>query len=141
MTDDPLNLLLVEDDDVASGACARSLSKHRASCNVVVAEDGVTALSILRGDGPGRFIDRPYVILLDLKMPRMDGFEFPREVRRDARLHYSVMFVLTTSDAEADLERACRENIAGYMVKSDVGRQSGTVPSLLNDYRCAVRLR
>jgi|SRR5205814_4674022 len=135
-----LTILLVEDDDVAAESVMRSLNKMGVSFPVVWAEDGLAALSILRGQDTARHIRRPLVILLDLNMPRMNGFEFLQELRGDADLRDEVVFVLTTSDADADRTRAYHEQIAGYMVKSAVGPQFAKLAQLLLSYASAVRL-
>ena len=141
MTSAPLfNLLLVEDDDVAAEAVMRGLQKHALDCPVIPAEDGRAALQILRGKHNGRQIAKPYLVLLDLNMPRMNGFEFLQELRSDEDLRETVVFVLTTSGAETDRARAYRENIAGYMVKSAIGPQFSGLARFLTEYRWAVQL-
>ena len=141
MTNAPLlSLLLVEDDDVAAEAVIRGLRKHANDCHVVPAADGVTALEILRGKHAAHRIAKPYLVLLDLNIPRMNGFEFLRELRADNELRGTVVFVLTTSGAEPDRERAYREQIAGYMVKSAVGPQFSGLARFLSEYRAAIQL-
>jgi CheY-like chemotaxis protein len=140
MRNDDVSILLVEDDDVAAEAVTRSLSKNGVAWPVVVAEDGLAALDILRGRDPVRRISYPYIVLLDLNMPRMNGFEFLRELRDDKALSSAVVFVLTTSDAPSDRDRAYRENIAGYMVKAAVGPQFSRLAKFLEEYRTAVLL-
>lgn len=140
MTTPQLNLLLVDDDDVATESVLRSLARCDLNPCIVTAEDGLEALAILRGQHPERTIDRPYLVLLDLNMPRMNGFEFLETLRADERLRDTVVFVLTTSDADTDRTRAYHENIAGYMVKSCVGPQFRHLVSLLDAYRQLVRL-
>ena len=135
-----LTILLVEDDDVAAEAVLRSLKREGCDCPLVWAEDGTMALAALRGQDPQRPVPRPRVVLLDLNMPRMDGFEFLRQLRADPQLHDDVVFVLTTSDADQDRMRAYQENIAGYMVKSVVGRQFTRLAAILSGYQATVRL-
>ena len=135
-----LSLLLVEDDDVAAEAVIRGLRKHAKDCPVVPAEDGVAALQILRGQHHTQRIAKPYLVLLDLNMPRMNGFEFLQELRADQELCGTVVFVLTTSSAERDRACAYREHIAGYMVKSAVGPQFSGLARFLTEYRAAVQL-
>lgn len=135
-----VNLLLVDDDDVAAEAVVRSLRKHAMDFPVTLARDGVEALDILRHTNPDLTIEKPYLILLDLNMPRMNGFEFLQEIRGDKKLHDSIVFVLTTSDAESDKSRAYHENIAGYMVKSAVGPQFSKLAVLLDNYRNTIAL-
>jgi CheY-like chemotaxis protein len=135
-----LTVLLVEDDDVAAESVSRSLSRIGAPYPVVWAEDGVVALAALRGEDPARRVPRPRVILLDLNMPRMNGFEFLEALRADPALCDEVVFVLTTSDADSDRTRAYHAHIAGYMVKAAVGPQFSKLARLLADYDEAVRL-
>lgn len=135
-----MNLLLVDDDDVATEAVLRSLTQCGLRPIVVTAEDGLEALHVLRGTHAGKHIDKPYLVLLDLNMPRMNGFEFLENLRADDRLRDTVVFVLTTSDADTDRTRAYHENIAGYMVKSCVGPQFRHLVSLLDVYQQTVRL-
>lgn len=140
MSDRKPSILLVEDDDVAAEGVERSLRKHAVDLPVVWAEDGRVALQILRGEHASKRVDDGVIILLDLNMPRMNGFEFLRELRADPQLRNGVVFVLTTSDSEQDRSRAYHANIAGYMVKSAVGPQFSKLTRLLQDYRESVRL-
>jgi len=139
---EPLNLsiVLVEDDDVAAESVMRGLKRSGVSAPVVWAQDGEMALQVLRGADPERSAERPRVVLLDLNMPRMNGFEFLQHVRADPVLRDEVVFVLTTSDTDADRMRAYHENVAGYMVKASVGPQFAKLAQLLQSYRLAVRL-
>jgi CheY-like chemotaxis protein len=138
MTGSPsFSILLVDDDDVAAEAVVRGLRKHSMECPIVIAEDGMVGLQILRGTHT-RKITKPFIVLLDLNMPRMNGLEFLREVRHDAALKGTVVFVLTTSGAQADLERAYEHSIAGYMVKSAVGPQFKNLARFLLEYRSIV---
>jgi CheY-like chemotaxis protein len=132
------SLLVVDDDDVATEAVVRGMRKHGMDCPIVAAEDGFAALQILRGRHPTRQIAKPYLVLLDLNMPRMNGIEFLRELRSDGNLRGTVVFVLTTSGSDADRGRAYRENIAGYMVKSGLGPQLSGLARFLTEYRATV---
>lgn len=136
----PLHVLLVEDDDVAAESVMRSMQRAGIPCPVTWAEDGQAALDVLRGQTPERRAPRPRLILLDLNMPRMNGFEFLEAVRADPSLKDEVIFVLTTSSADTDRSRAYNENVAGYMVKSAVGPQFAKLAHLLDGYRRAVQL-
>lgn len=135
-----VNILLVDDDDVAAESVVRSLRKHAMDFPVTLARDGIEALEILRGTHPNLSIEKPYLILLDLNMPRMNGFEFLQEIRSDKQLHDSIVFVLTTSDFDSDKSRAYHENVAGYMIKSTVGPQFVKLAALLDNYRSTVAL-
>lgn len=140
MTKPIMNILLVEDDDVAAEGVVRSLNKNSLPFPIVIAEDGIEALHILRNNDPTKKIQKPYLILLDLNMPRMNGFEFLEEIRTDDELRDSVIFVLTTSDADSDRTQAYHKNIAGYMVKSAVGPQFLKLAKLLDSYHDSVNL-
>jgi len=136
----PLHVLLVEDDDVAAEAVVRSMQRAGIPCPVTWVEDGQAALDVLREKDPQRKAPRPRLILLDLNMPRMNGFEFLEVARADPQLKDEVIFVLTTSSADTDRSRAYNENVAGYMVKSAVGPQFARLTQLLDGYRRAVQL-
>ena len=142
MTDPASNLtiLVVEDDDVAAEAVLRSLVKAGMRFPTVWAEDGEQALNALRGSDPERPVPRPRVVLLDLNMPRMNGFEFLQVLRADPDLCDDVVFVLTTSDADTDRVRAYHEHIAGYMVKSAVGPQFARLAQLMGLYQHTIRV-
>jgi CheY-like chemotaxis protein len=135
-----LSILLVEDDDVAAESVTRGLRSNGVTAKVVWAQDGEEALRVLRGEDPDHQAPRPRVVLLDLNMPRMNGFEFLQHARADPALRDEVVFVLTTSDTDADRMRAYHENVAGYMVKASVGPQFAKLAQLLQSYRLAVRL-
>jgi CheY-like chemotaxis protein len=133
-----LTLLVVDDDDVGAEAVVRGMRKFAAECMVIVAGDGSEALQILRGEHPSHRLAKPYLVLLDLNMPRMGGIEFLRELRSDRLLRGTVVFVLTASGSDADRARAYQEYIAGYMVKSGLGPQLSGLARFLTEYRSAV---
>ena len=133
-------ILLIEDDDVAAESVMRSLGRNGVRFPVTWVQDGVEALTVLRGQSAGLRAERPRIVLLDLNMPRMNGFEFLAALRADQGLQSEVVFVLTTSDADEDRTHAYHEQIAGYMVKSAVGPQFAKLAGLLVAYRDAVNL-
>ncbi len=135
-----LSLLLIDDDDVAAEAVVRGLRKNGLLCPIVVAEDGQVALQILEGRHATRRIDKPYLVLLDLNMPRMNGFEFLHALRADEMLRATVVFVLSASDSGRDRARAAHENIAGFLVKSGLGPQLKGLARFLVEYHSAVPL-
>jgi CheY-like chemotaxis protein len=135
-----LSILVIDDDDVATEAVQRSLRKHNIYYPVYTAEDGLVGLQILRGTHPTIRLPKPHLVLLDLNMPRMNGFEFLEELRCDAELKDTVVFILTTSNNDSDRARAYNEHVAGYMVKSAVGPQFKKLACLLEYYAQAVVL-
>ncbi len=139
-TPDRVSVLLVDDDDVDAESVIRSLRRSDIPLHVLWVEDGLEALEVLRDEHAVLRLERPFVVLLDLNMPRMDGFEFLHAVRSDPQLRDTVVFVLSTSATEADRTRAYHENIAGYLIKSSVGPQFSKLARLLAGYQAAVTL-
>lgn len=129
-----VTLLLVEDDAVDAEAIQRAFRQQRIANAFVVARDGVEALAALRGDGRAGGVPRPYVVLLDLNMPRMNGVEFLEALRTDPALAASVVFVLTTSDRDEDKQAAYDRHVAGYILKSRAGVDFLDVVRLLGAY-------
>lgn len=136
----PFTVMLVDDDDVAVESVLRSFSKEQTPWHVVTAGDGQEALDIMRGAHPQKRIESPYLVLLDINMPRMDGLTFLETVRADPVLHSTVVFMLTTSSRDIDRTQAYAGNTAGYMVKSALGPQFSKLTSLLHSYGSTVRL-
>jgi CheY-like chemotaxis protein len=136
----PFSILIIDDDDVAAEAVVRGLRKNDLPCPIVVAEDGQIALQILRGEHATRRIAKPYLALLDLNMPRMNGFEFLRALRGDDALRATVVFVLSTSGSDGERAGAYNEGIAGYMLKSGLGPQLKGLARFLSEYGSAVLL-
>ncbi|MDH5433238.1 MAG: response regulator [Gammaproteobacteria bacterium] len=140
MLTNEMTVFLIDDDDVACESVIRSFKKHDIPFNIVTANDGVEGLEILRNQHPKKNIHDPFLILLDLNMPRMNGFEFLDELRDDPNLNNCVVFVLTTSNNDSDRAKAYNKQIAGYMVKSEVGPQFAKLSNLLTQYKAAVTL-
>ena len=117
---DTRSILLVEDnpDDVA--LTLRAFRKNRIRNEVVVARDGVEALDYLFATGTysGRDpADAPAVVLLDLKLPRLDGLEVLRRLRADARTQLLRVVVLTSSKEETDVVRSYTNGANSYIRK------------------------
>ncbi len=129
-----VTVLLVDDDDVAREGVLRSFRKHGVPCRTVTAGDGAEALDILGGTHPDKAIDTPVIVLLDLNMPGMDGFQFLDALRADPDLRRTVVFVLTTSARDQDRSRAYDGHVAGYMVKSAVGPQFARLADFIGKY-------
>lgn len=132
-----VTILVVEDDDLDVKGIRRALKKLKIANQFVRARDGVEALEILRDN---KKIQRPYIILLDINMPRMNGLEMLAELRDDPQLSSSVVFVLTTSKTDEDKMSAYQKNIAGYIVKGDVGDGFLKIMEMLDHYWRVVEL-
>ncbi len=133
-------VLLVEDDDIDIIGMRRAFGKLQVDVELTCARDGVEALQIMRGESGDAPLQRPYLVLLDLNMPRMNGLEFLEHVRTDPALHDTVVFVLTTSASPEDKAKAYRLNIAGYMVKEGVGEALVKRMSMIRHYCEVVEL-
>ena len=131
-----VTLLIVDDDDIDAIALERAMRKLRMLNAVHRARDGLEALTMLRSAG----IPSPYIILLDLNMPRMNGLEFLQALRNDPSLTHGVVFVLTTSKSDEDLVAAYREHVAGYVLKQHMDRDFLEVISLIEHYWRLVEL-
>jgi len=115
-----VTLLIVEDDEFDVLSMERTLKEMRVSNPTRHAKDGIEALEILRGENGHEKLETPYIIFLDLKMPRMDGHSFLKEVRADADLKDATIFIFTSSDKDEDIKSADVYNVAGFIMKSDM---------------------
>jgi len=135
----PVTILLVEDDDVDAERVTRAFRKAGIATPIRRARDGIEALEILRGETPPT-LPRPFIILLDLKLPRMGGLQFLGCLREIAELRDTVVFVLTTSSNESDRCKAYQNNVAGYIVKSRTNGDFVNIASMLEWYWRVVEL-
>lgn len=129
-----VHLLLVEDDEVDAEAVVRAFRRQKITHPFTIVPDGIEALNTLRGEDGRRPLSWPYLILLDINTPRMNGLEFLQALRGDARLHRSIVFVFTTSDQYEDIMAAYEWQVAGYFLKSRAGPDFVNLISLLTDY-------
>lgn len=129
-----VQILLVEDDLIDEKAFLRAIEKLRIGNPVTVAHDGVEAWDILTGAGGKPPLPRPNLLVLDINMPRMNGLELLEKIRGDADLHDSIVFMLTTSNDDEDKIEAYNLNVAGYLLKSDVGNNFIKAVELMDSY-------
>lgn len=129
-----VSVLLVDDDSIDRTAVIRAFRQLKIANPIIEASDGIEALEILRGGGEGRRLDKPFLILLDLSMPRMDGLEFLEQLRGDPELGTAVVFVLTTSKADEDRTAAYKNHVAGYIVKADFASEFWRVVEMIDHY-------
>ena len=133
---------LVEDNPDDEALMLRALTKNGIANDIVVAHDGVEAVEYLFGEGQyqGRSVDDlPELILLDLKLPRMDGLDVLRRIRGDERTKYVPVVVLTTSSEQRDIIESYDLGANSYVTKPvdfmefiEATRQLGTYWLLLN---------
>jgi DNA-binding response OmpR family regulator len=100
MSEDEVTILLVEDNADDEELCVRALRRSHIKNEIVVAHDGVEAVEYLLDQNA---CDRPHLVLLDLKLPRLDGLQVLERLRADVRTHTTPVVVLTTSDEQRDL--------------------------------------
>ena len=120
MIGEPFLLLLVEDDPAHAEIVRRNLEDFRVANRVVRVSDGEEALDYLFGRG--RYGDReqyplPGLVLLDLRLPKIDGLEVLRIAKGDPAIAWIPIVVLTTSAAESDIARAYEYQANSYLVK------------------------
>lgn len=117
--DNPISLLLVEDDIVDIQAFKRSMRLFRLTNPLYIARDGIEALNMLRGTNEDNtpVIPLPRIVLLDLNLPRMDGLTFLKEVRADSLLCTLPIIVITGSTDERSRTAALDLNVANYFIK------------------------
>lgn len=112
-------ILLVEDDANDVELTLSALAEYNLANEVVVAHDGAQALDYLyrRGEFAQRGGESPAVLLLDLKLPKVDGFEVLKEVKSDEKLKLIPVVVLTSSHEEKDMVASYRLGVNAYVVK------------------------
>jgi CheY-like chemotaxis protein len=112
-------ILLVEDDPKDVELTLTALEEYKLANEVVVARDGEEALDYLyrRGNFATRSTDNPAVLLLDLKLPKVDGLEVLQQIKADAKLKLIPVVVLTSSHEEKDMVTSYKLGVNAYVVK------------------------
>jgi CheY-like chemotaxis protein len=112
-------ILMVEDDPNDVELTLTALEEYNLANEVVVVRDGQQALDYLycRGEFAARAKDNPAVMLLDLKLPKVDGLEVLEKVKADERLKLIPVVVLTSSQEERDMMRSYKLGVNAYVVK------------------------
>jgi two-component system response regulator len=136
-------ILLVEDNADDEALTLRAFAKNKITNPVVIAHDGVEALEYVHGTGAhaGRDVnDRPAVVLLDLKLPKLDGIEVLKRIRADERTRLLPVVILTSSREEQDIIDGYRFGCNSYVRKPvdfdqflEAARQLGLYWLLLNE--------
>lgn len=107
----PINILLVEDDEVDVMDIARSLEKAKIIHNLTVAHNGEHAVEILNTK------PLPDIALIDINMPKMNGLELLETIRKNPSWKHLKCFILTTSDHKTDRSTAKELEVSGYIIK------------------------
>jgi CheY-like chemotaxis protein len=137
-----VDILLVEDNPDDRELTIRALKKHGVANHIFTVQDGAEALDFLFGSGAYSerdLIHRPALILLDLKLPKVDGIEVLRAIKADDRTKTIPVVVLTSSRENTDVAECYRMGVNSYIVKpvefaefSDTVGQLGMYWMLLN---------
>lgn len=114
-----IELVIVEDKEADAELILRVLKKNNLANNFVVLKDGAEAIDYLFGEGKyeGQKVTDARLVLLDLKLPKVDGIEVLRRIKADERTSKIPVVVLSASGEERDLERAYRLGANSYVVK------------------------
>ena len=129
------SVLLIDDDEVDVMTVKRAFLKNKITNPLYVANNGVEALALLRGDEMPKLLPgQRRLILLDLNMPKMGGIEFLRELRADPELRALPVIVLTTSNEDKDKVEAYNLNVAGYIIKPVTFAKFVEAMATLNKY-------
>lgn len=135
-------ILLVEDDLKDVELTISALSEYNLANDVLIVRDGADALDYLyrRGKFADESEGNPVVILLDLKMPKMDGIQVLRQIKMDKNLQTIPVVILTSSRESRDLENCYQLGVNAYVVKPvkfmefvDAVRQIGVFWALINE--------
>lgn len=112
-------ILIVEDDPNDAELITRALRKHKLTNKLVLLKDGAEALDFLFGEGSFAQMDdgKPRVILLDLKLPKVNGIEVLRKIKSEERTKKIPVVILTSSREERDLKDAYELGVNSYVTK------------------------
>jgi two-component system response regulator len=116
----PLEILLVEDDPNDAELALYALEKNKLANRIEIVRDGADALDYIfctGGFAERRFEDLPRLILLDLKLPKVDGIDVLRKIKSDPRTKAVPVVMLTSSRGERDIVESYRLGVNGYIVK------------------------
>jgi two-component system response regulator len=129
---DRKTILLVEDNENDEWLTRRALSKLNQPINLVAAKDGVEALDYLHGQSQDDHYDLPICVLLDLKLPRIDGLQVLKEIRSNDKTRLLPVMIVTSSAEEIDVKAANQLAVTSYTVKpSDSREYTETIQKLV----------
>jgi CheY-like chemotaxis protein len=133
-------IFLIEDDPDHELLTIRALRKANIANEIRIARDGEEAIEMLFGQGADALQELPSIILLDLKLPKIDGLEVLRKIRETPRSQTLPVVVLTSSDEESDIVRSYRLGANSYVRKpvdfsefAEATRQLGLYWLVLNE--------
>ncbi len=113
----PVNILIVEDNRADIRLIEEAFKEGKLYIDLDVAEDGVEAMAYLRKEGNYKDVNSPDLILLDLNMPRKNGYEVLEEIKLDDNLRRIPVIIMTISKAEEDILKSYNLHANAYIVK------------------------
>lgn len=126
--------LIVEDNDLDVEKITRDFRRLDITNEIIRARDGIEALEILCGSESEPPLSGPFVVLLDLNMPRMSGLELLEQIRSNKSIAHTPVVVMSTSDRMTDVKAAYRQNVSGYLVKHAEPSKSYEALAALKNY-------
>jgi len=132
--DQPIEILLIEDNPGDVRLTLEMFKEDKIDNQIVVAKDGVEAIAYLRRSGEYAMAKRPDLIFLDLNLPRKDGRAVLKEIKTDSQLRSIPVIVLTSSDAEEDVQEAYDLHANCYIAKPVDFEQLLKVIRLLKEF-------
>ncbi|MFH0731518.1 MAG: response regulator [Candidatus Omnitrophota bacterium] len=117
----PMNILLAEDNEADAKITLRAFDRAKLKSNIFVVTDGEQALDFVYHRGKYQDKEKypkPDLILLDIKMPKVDGFGVLREIKSDLQYNYIPIIILTSSKEEEDVVRSYKYGAASFIPKS-----------------------
>ena len=127
----PVTVFVVDDDDIDVMSIERAFKKSNITNPMMRAKDGLEALEMLKQNR----VPKPFIILLDINMPRLNGIDMLIKLRSDPAILDAVVFMFTTSKNEQDKLKAYEKHVAGYIVKQATGGVMDVVDMLERYWR------
>jgi CheY-like chemotaxis protein len=123
--------LLVEDSSFDIELITRVFQRLKVKNPLVVVHNGYEALAALRGEEGRERLPRPYIILLDINMPRMNGLEFLDAISADAELRESAVYLMIGHETDKERFADHAAQLRGFLLKDDIGREVFVLPQEL----------
>ncbi len=137
----PFEILLIEDNPADVRLAQEALKEGQVENSLNVVPDGIEAVAFLRREGHYAGVPRPDLILLDLNLPRKDGREVLAQIKTDDELKTIPVIVLTTSEADQDIQTAYRLHANCYVIKQlNLDEYMSTVRSIENFWFTTAKL-